>query len=383
MNSNWRSMRLVAAVACVAMIFAACGSSKTRAGHGDDEDVDDRCCRNHVDGGTLTVGAEQEPDCFDWLGRCAASSWGSWMGQYQTIPRVFDPIAQAGRVVDERAQPRARRRADVLGRRRSRRSPTTSTRTPCGRTACRSRAPTSQYTADQQQHGKDIYDRTGYADIDKVDCPTPKTRGRHVQAGQDLRGWQSLFGGGVGILPVAHPEGQGPRRGDEERLHVVGWPVDRQVDEGRQHHPDAERELLGRRSRTSTRSSSSSRPTPRPSSRRSSRTRCEAIYPQPQIDVVDAIKAGHPGRQHRVQRRTRRTSRRCGSTTPRLPFDSKAVRQAFGYAIDRDAIVKQLFGTLGVNDAGELAQPVRGQGLREPERVGRSTSSTSQGRRRS
>lgn len=35
---------------------------------------------------SLVIGAEQEPDCADWIASCAGSSWGAWMFQYQTMP---------------------------------------------------------------------------------------------------------------------------------------------------------------------------------------------------------------------------------------------------------------------------------------------------------
>ena len=41
----------------------------------------------------------------------------------------------------------------------------------------------------------------------------------------------------------------------------------------------------------------------------------------------------------------------------KFPLDSTAVRQAIGYSIDRDAIVKALFGDLGVNKAWQSLNP--------------------------
>jgi len=40
-------------------------------------------------GGTITVGAEQEPDCADWISSCAGASWGEWTMQEHSMPRVF------------------------------------------------------------------------------------------------------------------------------------------------------------------------------------------------------------------------------------------------------------------------------------------------------
>src|SRR5690242_16847938 len=91
-------MRLVAVAAAVAIVLAACGSSKSNGTSGNNNSTTTKA-PVITNGGTLTVGAEQEPDCFDWIDACGGSSWGSWMGQYQTVPRVFDPIPQGGGVL--------------------------------------------------------------------------------------------------------------------------------------------------------------------------------------------------------------------------------------------------------------------------------------------
>ena len=41
-------------------------------------------------GGTLVIGAEQEPDCMDWIASCGGSIWGSYMAQITTTPFVFN-----------------------------------------------------------------------------------------------------------------------------------------------------------------------------------------------------------------------------------------------------------------------------------------------------
>ena len=45
------------------------------------------------------VGAEQEPDCFDWLGQCAGSSWGTWMAQLETQPQAFRAVVKDSQLV--------------------------------------------------------------------------------------------------------------------------------------------------------------------------------------------------------------------------------------------------------------------------------------------
>lgn len=43
-------------------------------------------------GGTLVLGASQQPNCTDWYASCGSSSWGQDMMGRQTMPRVFDLV---------------------------------------------------------------------------------------------------------------------------------------------------------------------------------------------------------------------------------------------------------------------------------------------------
>ena len=47
--------------------------------------------QNVPKGGDLVIGAEQEPDCMDWIDQCAGNAWGYWMWA-QTMPRAFDVV---------------------------------------------------------------------------------------------------------------------------------------------------------------------------------------------------------------------------------------------------------------------------------------------------
>ena len=60
----------------------------------------------------------------------------------------------------------------------------------------------------------------------------------------------------------------------------------------------------------------------------------------------------------------------------KAPFDSKAVRQAFAYSLDRDAVVKRLFGGIKVDKAVNSLNPPILAVNADAERVGRTTSST-------
>ena len=45
-------------------------------------------------GGTLVVGAEQEPDCTDFINSCGGSSWGAWMTMFTTLPQAFTVVKE-------------------------------------------------------------------------------------------------------------------------------------------------------------------------------------------------------------------------------------------------------------------------------------------------
>ncbi len=122
------------------------------------------------------------------------------------------------------------------------------------------------------------------------------------------------------------------------------------MDEGRQHHPDPQRQLLGPKPHLDSVVFKFQADTAAEFQAFKS-NQVQAIYPQPQIDVVDAIASGIPDAQHRRQREHRV---RRGVLAEQL---EAAVRVEGGPSgtsatrIDRDAVVNQLFGKLGVKAA--------------------------------
>jgi peptide/nickel transport system substrate-binding protein len=82
----------------------------------------------------------------------------------------------------------------------------------------------------------------------------------------------------------------------------------------------------------------------------------QAIYPQPQIDVVNAIKSGIGNANLRTNAHTAYVEA-LWINNARPPFNDTAVRQAFAYAIDRVTVVKQLFGGLGVDQPSNSINP--------------------------
>ncbi len=224
-------------------------------------------------GGTLVVGAEQEPDCADWIASCAGSSWGTWTMQVTTLPRPFNIVKEGGDwvyepsdLLDRRGRAEDRRPKQVVTYKINPKAVWSDGTQDHGRR-------TSSYTWDQIANGNDIYDKTGYADIESVDATDPAIAGRHVQEGATPTG-RASSPATTRVLPVAPAEGQGPQQGDGERLHVLRWPVeDRVVAEGHRRRRSSATTRTGAPRPSSTRSSSGSSPTPRPSSRRSRRAR--------------------------------------------------------------------------------------------------------------
>jgi len=79
-------------------------------------------------------------------------------------------------------------------------------------------------------------------------------------------------------------------------------------------------------------------------------------YPQPQLDVIAQLKDGLDGFQQVVNAKTGNLEA-LWLNNAKAPFDSEAVRQAVAYSMDRDAIVKRLFGDIGVDKAAQSLEP--------------------------
>ena len=202
-----QSVRLLAVLAAAA-VFAACGSSASTSAKSGASQSSAPATTTAVttNGGTLTVGAEQEPDCFDWLGSCAASSWGSWMAQYQTIPRVFDVDPRSdgslhnvpSNLVTSAPAFTAKPVETITYHLNPKAVWSDGVAITCADFA---------YTVDQEQHSTDILDRTGYTDIARVDCSQPLRPVVTYKPGTVLRGVAEPVLGQHRHLPVAPPHG--------------------------------------------------------------------------------------------------------------------------------------------------------------------------------
>ncbi|MCX6433211.1 MAG: ABC transporter substrate-binding protein [Actinobacteria bacterium] len=155
-------------------------------------------------GGTLVIGAEQEPDCMDWIASCAGSIWGSYMAQVTTIPVAFNVRKQGEDWLPEVSGILASEPVVSAG------PPQTVTYTLNPAAVWSDGTPITsadlKYTALQIRDGEDILDKTGYSDITDVATPDPQTA--VVTFDKAFAGWKTLFSGSTGVLPSHLLEGK-------------------------------------------------------------------------------------------------------------------------------------------------------------------------------
>lgn len=181
-------------VASVALVAAACSSSKSS------NNSSSSSSGAVKQGGSIVLSAEQEPDCMDWIGSCAGAAWGVYTAQTNTMPRAYDftnsgykPGALLSGEADVKTSPKQVVTYKINPKAVwSDGQPITST--------------DFFYTWDQIVHGKDIYDTTGYTQIESVEHTDP-----HVAVAtfsQPYPDWKSLFGGFYGVFPSHLLQGQ-------------------------------------------------------------------------------------------------------------------------------------------------------------------------------
>ena len=204
MTSSPRTRRQVSVSFALAgvmlLLVTACGGGPPQ-----DQDRDSSEDTPVADGGEIVIGAEQEPDCADWLGTCSGSIWGSYTMWTATIPVAFnarqdgdDWVPQASDLLT--GEPTVE---DVEGRQTityeinpdavwSDGEPITSA--------------DFEYTALQVRDGKDIFDKSGYDKIESIETPDEHTV--VVTLSQPYASWRALFSNGYGVLPSHLLEGK-------------------------------------------------------------------------------------------------------------------------------------------------------------------------------
>ena len=308
--------------------------------------------RQGAGGDTIVLGAEQEPDCADWIGSCAGASWGVWAIEAHTMPRVFD-IVKDGKVwvyeasilmaseptvdtVDGKQVVTYEINPDAVW---SDGEPITSS--------------DFKYTWDQIANGEDVYDPTGYDRIEGVDDSDPATA--VVTFAESYGGWKQLFGAAYGVHPSHILEGADRTAAMADGYEWSGGPyMIESWERGVSVTLVPNEEYWGEHAKSTVVFQFLADTAAEFQAFKAGEVL--AIYPQPQIDVVEAINAGIPDAKSVF---TGDTGNLEGLwiNMAKPPWDSQKFRQAFAYAIDRDALVKRLFGGLGINKAVQSLNP--------------------------
>jgi peptide/nickel transport system substrate-binding protein len=344
-----RPFGAIAVVLALMLVLAACGSDKEDSG-GTTTTV---FSGEVPQGGKIVIGADQEPDCFDWIGACSGSTWGQYMAQIQTLPQVWRIEPQDGKVVEVPGpilvgEPELVTEPVQKITYKIKPEAVWSDKTPI---SCAD----FQYTWDQIANGKDIYDQTGYLDIASVTCPDPKTAVVTYKAGKTYAGWHQLFAANAGVFPSHLLKGKDRTAEIKDGYTWSGGPWIAKWNKGTSivltpndnywgDKPHLDQVTFRFQKNTAAQFDNFKN------------HQLDAIAPNPSLEVNEAVEAGLPGA-------TIAASAKTGSVEAlwfnngRPPFDSVAVRQAVGYAIDRETLVSELFGPLGVKEPANSLNP--------------------------
>jgi peptide/nickel transport system substrate-binding protein len=303
--------------------------------------------------GEIVIGAEQEPDCADWVSSCAGASWGVFTMQEETMPRVFDILQRGGQwayvpspLMAAPPTLSAAAGAQVVTYRINP-SAVWSDGAPIT-------ASDFRYTWDQVAHGAAIFDRTGYDRIATVDDHDPHTA--IVTFQQPYAGWRQLFGGGYGIYPSHLLAGRNRDNAMKDGYSWSGGPFKIQAwDKGIDVVLVPNPAYWGPKPRVG-----------KVTFKFLTDTAAEfqafqggeinAMYPDPQPDAIRSLRAGLTDAASVVTPTTGNLEALWMNNAV-FPLDSVAVRQSIAYSIDRAAIVRLLFGPVGVTSPANSLNP--------------------------
>ena len=352
MSTHSRWLRVLAMLLGLSMVAAACGDDDDEGAAPDDTSETTTADDTEIaEGGDLVIGAEQEPDCVDWISSCAGASWGYWTMGVTTMPRAFDVVQDGEDWVYEpsillEGEPELETDPQQVV-----------TYTISEDAVWNDGEPITssdfKYTWEQITTGEDIYDTTGYANIESVDDSDPKVA--VVTYSEPYAGWKGLFGGGYGIYPSHILEGEdrnammangydfsgGPWLIEEwnKGVEIVLVPNDSYWGEV------PKLDTVTFRFVTDTAAEFQA----------FQAGEVEMIYPQPQLDVIDAINAGIDAESSYTPDTGNLEA--LWMNNAEFPFDSVAVRQAFAHSLDRDAVVEALFGGIDITEASQSLNP--------------------------
>jgi len=211
-----------------------------------------------------------------------------------------------------------------------------------------------KYTWDQIANGKDIYDQTGYVDVASVDDSKPNVA--VVTFKTSYASWKQLFAGQYGIMPSHLLQGKDRDAAmkDGYKFSAGPWVID-SWNKGDSITLVPNTKFWGPQPKLA---KIIFKFTPDTSAEFQAYKGGEVsmIYPQPQPDVVDSIKAGGiPGKA--LYNTDTGNAEALWINNSVKPFDNALVRQAFAYGINRAALVTRLFAPVGVKQPLNTLNP--------------------------
>ncbi|GAA1860260.1 ABC transporter substrate-binding protein [Brevibacterium marinum] len=319
--------------------------------------------QNISDDEQIVIGAEQEPDCADWIATCAANIWGSYTMRIPTLPRAFESRKNDG---SWELVP-----SDLLTG-----EPSVAITDDGKQTITYRINPEAQwsdgepitgedfvYTGLQIRDGDDIFDKSGYSLIESIDAPNERTA--VVTLKTSTGSWKKLFSGDYSVLPSHILKGEDRAEVMKDGYDFSGgpWKIESWV-KGVSVTLVPNDNYWGEKPKLKKVTFQFITDTAAAFLALKS-GQVQALYPTPQLDAMSQIKAGVPNTNIDVDTDSGNLEA-LWINNAAFPFDSKAVRQAFAYSIDRPAIVERLYGQIGVEQVQQsFLTPLNGIYARE------------------
>ncbi len=289
-----------------------------------------------ADEGTIRIAAEEELYCADWISVCAGLAWGNWSLGSLTMPQALN-VDSAGNYIPGDIlvdMPTLDPGPPMTVTYRIKEEAVWSDGTPIT-------SADFEYTWDQIINGKNIYDATGYVEIESIDTTDPKVA--VVTFTQEFAAWRDLFGGFYFVLPSHLLEGKNRHKIMKDGYDFSGgaW----QLDGGKEGWRKGKSLTL-----VPNESFWGIKPTiqkvifqfiPESAAELEAVTTGQVVaaYPLPIDGAVDTVEESDTleyelsfGNQFEA----------FWINASKFPLDSQAVRQAIAYATDREAIVEAI-----------------------------------------